>query len=116
MLKLNEKKSPKSLFWILQGLILFINLNKIFFQDWYGLEQPSLLASSCLAAAARLTGQPWCEQLEAVTGSSQDDLVLVMTAALAACTDVQVTKIVFVNKIIRVLFNSQIVKTVKIEN
>jgi len=64
-------------------------LDLCLYQDWYGLEQPSLLASSCLAAAARLTGQPWCEQLEAVTGSSQDDLVLVMTAALAACTDVQ---------------------------
>lgn len=64
-------------------------LDLCLYQDWYGLEQPSVLAASCLAAAAHLTGQPWCEQLEAVTGSCREDLVVGMTAALSACTHVQ---------------------------
>jgi len=35
--------------------------------DWYGTEQPSRLASGCLAAAGRLLGKPWTPELADLT-------------------------------------------------
>jgi len=60
-------------------------LDLCLYKDWYGQEQPSQLAASCLATAAHLTGQLWCEQLQAVTGSCEEGLANGVRMVMAAC-------------------------------
>lgn len=64
-------------------------LDLCLYQDWYGCEQPSLLAGSCLAAASSLSGVQWCEELTGLTGACFQDSTRGIRACLSACTEAQ---------------------------
>jgi len=64
-------------------------LDLCLYQEWYGCQKPSQLASSCLAAASCMLGQSWCEDLTAITGSNLKDLSKGLRLVLKACTGLQ---------------------------
>lgn len=64
-------------------------LDLCLYQEWYGCQKPSKLASSCLAAASCLLGQTWCEDLTQFTGSSLKDLSKGLRLSLLACASAQ---------------------------
>jgi len=77
-------KGRKSVFRLAKAILDFC-----LFQDWYGCKQPSYLASCCLAAANSLSGQPWCQELAQLTGSSFDDLAAGVRLCLMASAHTQ---------------------------
>jgi len=61
-------------------------LDVCLYQDWYGCQKPSRLASSCLAAASCLLGVPWCEDLQEITATqSIKELAKGLRLSLLAC-------------------------------
>jgi len=59
------------------------------YQEWYGCQKPSQLASACLAAACCMLGQSWCEDLTAFTGSTLKEMSKGLQLVLRACTSQQ---------------------------